>query len=123
MQNTRRQSKPYAFIQRKVTPRLEAMGAIREVDWRLRAHEASKAYREAAQVPNAKGQERSVLVVAATHDEIKSVTYAIREDRKQRGEIAEGDQLTRHSPLNWTEAQKKQTKNYRPGQVWNSINR
>ena len=31
--------------------KLEAMGAIREVDWRLRAQEVSKAYREASVVP------------------------------------------------------------------------
>lgn len=96
---------------------LEAMGAIREVDWRLRPREVSKAYREAAAVPNLKGEARSVLVVAATHDEIKSVTHALRQDRKRAGELAEGEALVRHSPLNWTEAQKKQTKNYQAGQV------
>ena len=97
--------------------KLEAMGAIREVDWRIRAHEVSQAYREATLVPNIRGEARSVLVVAATHDEIKSVTHAIRQDRKLHGEIKAGETLTQHSPLNWTEAQKKQTKNYRPGQV------
>jgi hypothetical protein len=59
--------------------KLQAMGAIREVDWHLRAQEVSKAYREAAVVPNVKGEARSVLVVAATHDEIKSATHAIRQ--------------------------------------------
>jgi ATP-dependent exoDNAse (exonuclease V) alpha subunit len=97
--------------------RLEKMGAIREVDWRLRAQEVSKAYREASLVPNTKGQARSVLVVAATHDEIKSVTYAIRQDLKLSGELVEGKTFQRHTALNWTEAQKKQTKNYQPGQM------
>ncbi len=97
--------------------KLEAMGAVRQVDWRLRAQEVSKAYQEAAAVPNAKGQAREVLVVAATHDEIKSVTDAIRQDRKRAGELAEGEKFTQHSALNWTEAQKKQAKNYQPGQV------
>jgi conjugative relaxase-like TrwC/TraI family protein len=97
--------------------RLEAMGAIREVDWRLRAQEVSKAYREASVVPNAKGEERSVLVVAATHDEIKSITYAVRQDKKRAGELAEGRTFQQHTALNWTEAQKKQTKNYQPGQM------
>jgi hypothetical protein len=59
--------------------RLEKMGAIREVDWRLRGQEVSRAYREAAAIPNTKGEARSVLVVAATHDEIKSVTHANQE--------------------------------------------
>ena len=97
--------------------KLEAMGAIREVDWRLRAQEVSQAYREAAGVPNIKGEARSVLVVAATHDEIKSVTYAIRQDRKRAGELTQGETFTQHTALNWTEAQKKQTKNYQAGQV------
>jgi len=97
--------------------KLEAMGAIREVDWRLRAQEVSRAYREAAAIPNVKGEPRSVLVTAATHDEIKNVTHAIRQDRKRLGEIAEGQTFVQHTALNWTEAQKKQHKNYQPGQV------
>ena len=97
--------------------RLEAMGAIREVDWRLRAQEVSKAYREASVVPNAKGEARSVLVVAATHDEIKNITYAIRQDKKRAGELTNGHAFQRHTALNWTEAQKKQTTNYQPGQM------
>jgi conjugative relaxase-like TrwC/TraI family protein len=97
--------------------KLEAMGAIREVDWQLRAQEVSQAYRQAAAVPNAKGQAREVLVVAATHDEIKAVTHAIRQDRKRAGEMKQGELFTQHSAVNWTEAQKKQTKNYEPGQV------
>jgi ATP-dependent exoDNAse (exonuclease V) alpha subunit len=93
------------------------MGAIREVDWRLRSQEVSRAYREAAAVPNVKGEKRSVLVVAATHDEIKSVTHAIRQDRTLAGELTEGRTFTQHVALNWTEAQKKQIKNYQPGQI------
>jgi conjugative relaxase-like TrwC/TraI family protein len=97
--------------------KLEAMGAIREVDWRLRAQQVSQAYREAAAVPNRKGKARSVLVVAATHDEIKSVTHAIRQDRRRAGEIAPDQSFVQHTALNWTEAQKKQTENYQPGQM------
>ena len=96
---------------------LEAMGAIREVDWRLVGKDVSKAYREAVAVPNAKGEKRSVLIVAGRHDQIKSITHALREDRKAAGEIAQGETLVKHTALNWTEAQKKQTKRYRPGQV------
>jgi ATP-dependent exoDNAse (exonuclease V) alpha subunit len=97
--------------------KLESMGAVREVDWRLRSQEVSKAYREAAAVPNAKGRGREVLVVAATHDEIRSVTHAIRQDRKRAGELGHGETFVRHTALNWTEAQRKQAKNYQPGQV------
>jgi len=97
--------------------RLEAMGAIREVDWRVRAQTVAKEYRAAAATPNAKGVARSILVVAATHDEIKSITYAVREDRKREGELAEGQKFVQHTALNWTEAQKRHPNNYKPGQI------
>ena len=97
--------------------KLEAMGAIREVDWRLRAQQVSQAYREASAFPNTQGQQRSVLVVAATHDEIRNVTHAIRQDRRRAGQLTGGETFVQHTALNWTEAQKKQFKNYQPGQV------
>ena len=97
--------------------KLAAMGAIREVDWRTRGQEVAKAYREASSVPNVKGKERSVLVVAATHNEIKSVTFAIRAEKTRLGELGEGTEFVKHTALNWTEAQKRQMKNYQPGQV------
>jgi hypothetical protein len=97
--------------------KLTAMGAIREVDWRLRAQEVGQAYRQAAIVPNSKGQTRSVLVVAKTYDEISSITYAIRSDRKHAGEIADGEKFSKHTALNWTEAQRKQMNKYQPGQM------
>jgi conjugative relaxase-like TrwC/TraI family protein len=97
--------------------KLEKMGAIREVHWRERGIEVSKAYREASAVPNANGQVRSVLVTAATHEEIRNITHAIRADLKRDGQLGEGQTFVNHTPLNWTEAQKKQTKNYQPGQV------
>ncbi len=97
--------------------RLEKMGAIREVAWLSRGQEAAKAYREAATVPNLEGKKRSVLVVAATLNEIKSVTFAIREDRKTAGEIGAGEMTNCHTALNWTEAQKTQFGRYKPGQV------
>lgn len=97
--------------------KLQSMGAIREVDWRLRAQEVSQAYRDASAVVNREGAPRSVLVVAKTHEELSSITYAIRQERKSAGEIECGEAFIKHSPLNWTEAQKKQTKNYQPGEI------
>jgi ATP-dependent exoDNAse (exonuclease V) alpha subunit len=96
---------------------LEKMRAIREVDWRFRAQEVCKEYREASAMLNAKGKARTVLVVAAAHDEINGITHAIRADRKRVGEIGDGHSFLKFSALNWTDAQKKQTKNYQPGQV------
>lgn len=97
--------------------RLEALGAVREVDWSLRPQEVSKAYREALAQTNAQGQTRQVLVVAPTHDEIRRLTEAIRVDRERAGELGESQSLSRHVPLHWTEAQKKDTRRYQPGLV------
>ncbi len=96
---------------------LEQMGAVREIDWQLRPQEVSQAYRDALAQPNAKGQTREVLVVAPTHEEIRRLTEAIRADRQRAGDLGESALLTRYVPLNWTEAQKQQTKQYRPGLV------
>jgi conjugative relaxase-like TrwC/TraI family protein len=95
----------------------EQMQAVREVDWQLRPQEVSKAYREAARQANAQGLPREVLVVAPTHEEIRRITEAIRMDRQRAGELGENHEFTRHVPLNWTQAQKQGTKNYRPGLV------
>ncbi len=97
--------------------RLEKMGVIREVDFRLIGKETARAWREAAAIPNLAGKERSVLVVARTHDQIASITHAIRADRKAHGEIGEGRDFEKHRALDWTEAQKKQMKRYQPGHV------
>jgi hypothetical protein len=68
-------------------------------------------------VPNSKGEGRSVLVVAATHDEINGITHAIRENLKRTGALNPGETFQKHMALNWTEAQKKSAKNDQPGQV------
>ncbi len=96
---------------------IEAMGALREVEWQLRPQEVSKAYREALAVPNAKGLSREVLVVAPTHEEIRRVTETIRSDRQRAGELGENQTLARHVPVNWTQAQKQDMKRYRAGMV------
>ena len=96
---------------------LQKMGAIHEVHWRERALEVTKAYRRESLALNAKGQQRSVLVMASTHEEIRNITHAIRSELKRDGKLADGQEFTKHTALNWTEAQKKQTKNYQPGQI------
>jgi hypothetical protein len=47
--------------------KLETMGAVREVPWLDRAQALQQAYAEAQSQPNAKGQQRNVLIMAATH--------------------------------------------------------
>jgi conjugative relaxase-like TrwC/TraI family protein len=92
--------------------KLDAFGAIREVPFQDRAHAIASAYREATSDPS-----RRVLVVAATHEEIGRVTRAIRDDLKERGQLAQGVTVDRHIPLQWTQAQKADLSNYRAGQV------
>lgn len=96
--------------------RLEEMGAVREVSWQDRA-QAVQAYSEAQAHPNAKGQARSVLVVAATHEEIGHVAEPIRAERSRTGELGESFRLEHHVPLNWTTAHRIEVRNYREGQV------
>ena len=97
--------------------KLEEMGVVREIAWQGRAQAVQQAYAEAQAQPNAEGQERSVLVVAATHEEIDQITHAIRTERTRAGELGENATLQRHVPLNWTAAQKSDMSNYYEGQV------
>ncbi len=92
--------------------KLEKLGAVREVPYLDTARAVSAAYRELASDAG-----RKVLVVAGTHEEIGRITHAIREDMKQRGELNHGILFERHTPLQWTEAQKKDLSNYQEGQV------
>src|ERR1039458_5625905 len=89
--------------------RLDAIGAVREIDWRDRAEAVARAFGEAPS--------RSGLVVCATHDEIERVTEAIRTVRKKKGELGKGVPLTRQVSLNWTTAQKSDVKSFRAGQM------
>jgi hypothetical protein len=91
--------------------KLDAMGAIREVAPADRAKEVAREYSTALETQS------SVLVVCATHDEIERVTSAIRADRIRAGRLGEGAQLTRDVPLNWTTAQKGDSRNFSTGQV------
>jgi conjugative relaxase-like TrwC/TraI family protein len=92
--------------------KLQEIGAVREVPYLERASAVADVYREMTA-----NSGRSVLVVAATHEEVGRVTHAIREDQKQHGQLSGGVVLDRHVPLQWTEAQKKDIANYQPGQV------
>jgi len=90
---------------------------VREVPWPDRAQEVQRAYSEAQSQVNAKGQPRSVLVVAATHQEIGHITDAIRAERMRTGELGQSAHQQHHVPLNWTSAEKSDVRNYAEGQV------
>ena len=97
--------------------KLEQIGAVREVPWSERAQAVQQAYSEAQAQINAKGQPCSVVVVAATHEEIGHITEAIRAERTRTGELGESIRQEHHIPLNWTTAEKNDVRNYRTGQV------
>ena len=92
--------------------KLKQLGAIREVPYLERPQAVAAAYRELTTDPN-----RNVLVVAGTHEEIGRITHAIRAGMKQSGDLGSGKIFERHTPLQWTEAQKKDLSNYQQGQV------
>jgi ATP-dependent exoDNAse (exonuclease V) alpha subunit len=92
--------------------KLEQLGAVREVPYLERAQAVASAYRALTS-----NSDRTVLVVAGTHDEIGKITDAVREEMKQRGELDRGIVAERYVPLQWTEAQKKDLVNYKSGQV------
>jgi len=97
--------------------KLEQIGAVREVPWSERAQAVQQAYSEAQAEANSKGQPRSVLVVAATHEEIGHITEAIRTERTRTGELGMNTHQEHHVPLNWTSAEKSNVRNYAEGQV------
>ncbi|MGA3046117.1 MAG: AAA family ATPase [Terracidiphilus sp.] len=92
--------------------KLEQLGAIREVPNLEHPQAVASAYRELTTAPS-----RKVLDVAGTHEEIGRITHAIREGMKVSGELGPGRVFERHTPLQWTEAQKKDLSNYQQGQV------
>lgn len=91
--------------------RLNSMGAVREVSWLERPQAVALAFAEA------EVQGQTALVVCATHDEINRITEAIRSSRKRLGKLGRGVEVGKFVSLNWTLAQKCDSKNFRPGQI------
>jgi len=90
---------------------LEKLGAIREVPVFDRGQIVAELHREF----RAEGRDR--LVVAGTHAEISQLTDAIRQDRKDGGELGVSQSFDRYVSLQWTRAQKEQLSNYQQGQI------
>jgi conjugative relaxase-like TrwC/TraI family protein len=97
--------------------KLEEIGAIHEVAWRDKARAVQQAYTKTLAQPNGHGQERSVLVVCATHEEIGIVTAAIRKQLIGAGTLGQSALLERNVPLNWTTAHKGDARNFHEGQI------
>jgi conjugative relaxase-like TrwC/TraI family protein len=91
--------------------KLEELGAIREVHIFDRSQAVANLHREF----RTKGRE--TLVVAGTHEEISHINGAIRQDRKEHGELVTGRHFDTYIPLQWTAAQKLDISNYQEGLV------
>ena len=91
--------------------RLEKLGAIREVPIFDRGQIVADLHREF------RAEGRDTLVVAGTHAEIFQLTDAIRQDRKEHGELGVGHSFDRYVSLQWTTAQKQELSNYQEGQI------
>jgi hypothetical protein len=91
--------------------KLEELGAIREVHVFDRGQAVADLHREF----RTKGQD--TLVVAVTHEEISHINDAIRQDRKEHGELGMGRHFDTYVSLQWTAAQKQDTSNYQEGLV------
>jgi ATP-dependent exoDNAse (exonuclease V) alpha subunit len=89
---------------------LERMGAVTEFPNDKLHDSAAQSYLKAL------GQNQSALLVAPTWNEIEAVTEKIRDALKTSGRLA-GDEkeFEVFDSLSWTEAQKQDARQYRPG--------
>jgi ATP-dependent exoDNAse (exonuclease V) alpha subunit len=89
---------------------LERMGAVTELPGNQLHDSAARSYVKALQ------QNQSVLLVAPTWNEIEAVTEKVRAALKTSGRLA-GDvkEFQVFDSLSWTEAQKQDARQYRPG--------
>ena len=89
---------------------LERMGAVTEFSGDQLHGEAAQSYVKALQ------QNQSVLLVAPTWNEIEAVTEKVRAALKISGRLAgEEKEFEVFDSLSWTEAQKRDARQYRPG--------
>lgn len=90
--------------------RLDALGWIRE----LPPEELRDAV--ASEYLAARSREENVLVVAQTREEVRAMNEAIREKLVATGTLDAGQPVMALEALDWTEAQKRDTRYYPPGQ-------
>jgi len=96
---------------------LDGMGAVIESTGENRHRQIAADY--AAVTLQRKGKDfKTALVVSPTHREADKVTAAIREELRAQGRIGKTErEFTTLRPLNFTEAQRADARDYQPGQV------
>ena len=125
---TIRRQKPEAFRQvvelaaakqtEKAFARLVELGAVTEVPLDDNGGHAQALYQRAADAyVSARKQGKSALLVSPTWAEIEAVTEMVRETLKADGVLGEHEEtVPAFDSLSWTEAQKKDARQYEPGQ-------
>jgi len=93
---------------------IEDMGAIKTVHYNDRAQTAVDSFFEAKKKL---GPDKTVLVISPTHREIDSFNDTLRDTLKASGKLQGGQKVDSLHALNWTEAQRKDVRRYKPGQV------
>lgn len=95
--------------------KLGKMGAIRELPESEVHAKAAKEITDLLAKPNLKGQTRSVLAVSPTWAGVGKLTEAIRARLKEDKRIGREKTHKTLKDRHWTEAQKRDTRNYRVG--------
>lgn len=91
--------------------KLEAMGAVRQIDSEERYKQLAKDYLRST----AKG--KTALVVSPTHAEGEKVTVLVRAKLAQDGKLGEERTFAQHRRLNLTEAERSDPHSYAAGQT------
>jgi hypothetical protein len=95
---------------------LDKQGSIVVGDTQATQKALAKAYAEAVVWNERRGAKKSALVVCPTHREGEAVTLAIREELREAGQIARGEQaISRVVNLSWTDAEKRNPAAYYDG--------
>jgi conjugative relaxase-like TrwC/TraI family protein len=94
--------------------KIEDMGAIKTVHYNDRAQTAVDSFFE---MKEKLGPDKTVLVISPTHGEIDKFNETLRDTLKASGKLKDGQNVDSLHALNWTEAQRKDVRRYKPGQV------
>jgi conjugative relaxase-like TrwC/TraI family protein len=98
--------------------KLDAMGAIVELEGEERYRQMAGDYLAAVSERQRDGTAKTALVVAPTHAEGDQITAHIRDGLRQQGRLGDTERpVSILENANWTTAQKKDAKLYRPGLV------
>jgi len=99
---------------KKGMEQIEKMGAVKEVAFLDRPKATVAAFLETKEQL---GEGKTILVVCPTHDDIDRYNEALRAELKAGGKLQGGKTIDRLEALNWTTAQRKDVRRYKPGQV------